>query len=225
MDIQTLHGQIVELQKEVINLKLQVEFLSSNKKEVYYQKQLEKLLGGLHTTTKHGITDISTKDAIYEIKCWNQYKSCLGQLKSYSVGNENKRLYAIFFGDVVQSKIGSILDLFTQNNIEVYKIVESSIGIISLTRLDQLQNQYLHKDVFYKWLDTHLVYKENSVLQLKDTIELFLNKKIHSRQLHIYIIFIEHYIQSHFSNLKFNYSQFWYNNKKYKGWFHLYLTI
>jgi regulator of replication initiation timing len=107
-----LQSQIDNLQSQVDNLNCQVTVLSARKNEIFYQKHLEKLLNGSHQKTKHGYTDITTHDAIYEIKRWNDYKSCFGQLKSYSVGNEHKRLCAAFFGVIPPSKKQEIISLF-----------------------------------------------------------------------------------------------------------------
>lgn len=95
------------------------------KNEQYYQKKLEKLLNGTHTKTKHGIVDIITKDAIYELKNWKNYKQVVGQLKAYSIGNSNKRLCAVFFGECDNNKKLEITTFLESQNIISYEIHES----------------------------------------------------------------------------------------------------
>lgn len=135
---QKLNNLTIHLQNELIIVKQQLEYALQKRNEIFYQKQLEKILNGTHKSTKHGITDIFTKDAIYEIKCWKNYKACFGQLKSYYLGNEDKRLCAAFYGEINLEQKHKIIDLFSQNNIEVYEIKECSEGIVSLHLLNEL---------------------------------------------------------------------------------------
>lgn len=177
-------------------------------------------MDGKHQTTKHGITDIFTKDSIYEIKCWKNYKACFGQLKSYHVGNEDKRLCGVFYGDVKEEQKQNILDLFIQNQIDVYEINENSEGIITLTQLTKSKENYQNE--FYNWLDKNIEYKEGSILKLKDLCELYLDKHyIHSKELSKYKIDIENYIKVKYKNIKYKYGIITINNKQYRGWINL----
>ena len=126
--------KLLKLENELNNVRHVLE----KRNELFYQKQLEKLLNGTHKTTKHGITDIFTNDAIYEIKCWKNYKSCFGQLKSYYLGNEDKRLCAAFYGETNEQQKEKIIDLFSHNKIEVYEIKETCDGVIYLQKLNKL---------------------------------------------------------------------------------------
>jgi hypothetical protein len=211
--------KLLKLENELNNVRHVLE----KRNELFYQKQLEKLLNGTHKTTKHGITDIFTNDAIYEIKCWKNYKSCFGQLKSYYLGNEDKRLCAAFYGETNEQQKEKIIDLFSHNKIEVYEIKETCDGVIYLQKLNKLVENNKESD-FYKWLDENIVYypslgnKENNILKLSETVSLYLGEKISSRQLGNYRKEIEKYIKDKFNNVDFEYKQFWINDIKYKGW-------
>lgn len=220
--IDILKTELYETKSEVLYLKMQLENVFEKKNEIYYQKRLEKLLNGTHKRTKHGVTDIFTTDAIYEIKCWKNYKSCFGQLQSYYLGNEDKRLCAVFYDEIKNDKKNDIVELFTKHNIQVYEIKENNDGIISLNQLNDLNNQCIDND-FYNWLDKHIEYKEGNVLKLSDTIELYTGKKISSRQLGKYRKELENYIKEKYKNIDFKYNQFMINNIKYKGWKDLYM--
>jgi hypothetical protein len=220
-----LQLQIDNLQGQVNYLNYQVTILSTRKNEIFYQKHLEKLLNGTHQKTKHGYTDITTHDAIYEIKRWNDYKSCFGQLKSYSVGNEHKRLCAAFFGDTSFSKKQEIISLFSQNNIEVYTFLENDN--YKLSRLNpeiDVENNLIHQDSFEKWFDENIVYKEGSILQLKDVCYSFLNQVVPSRTKTKYKKEIEKFIKYKYPNVNNNMQHSTHNGIKYKGWIHFTLT-
>lgn len=130
-----------ELVSDVSNLQKQIDEINSklvsHKGEKFYQKHLEKILGSTHQRTKHGITDVTTEDAIYEIKKWINYKQCFGQLKSYSIGNHNKKLCAVFFGEMKEERKKDIIDLFIQNNIEVYEFIDNC----DMVRIDNCEDK------------------------------------------------------------------------------------
>ena len=133
--IDKLQKQIEEMRIGMEEMRKQIEEMNIvHKGEKFYQKQLEKILGGGHVRTKHGITDVTTDDAIYEIKEWKKYKACFGQLKSYSIGNENKRLCAAFYGQIKPERRSEIVELFTSNNMEVYEVTDAA----EMNRLDKL---------------------------------------------------------------------------------------
>ena len=128
--------EISLLRNELNEVKAKFEFYNEKKSEQYYQKKLEKLLDGTHTKTKHGIVDIITKDAIYELKSWNNYKQVVGQLKAYSLEKQsNKRLCAVFFGECKEQKKSDIIDFLVLENIEVYEVYEDDEAIIRLRSL------------------------------------------------------------------------------------------
>jgi hypothetical protein len=227
--------KITNLQNELNEVKQQLQYTIEKRNEIFYQKHLEKLLNGTHKTTKHGITDIFTKDAIYEIKGWKNYKSCFGQLKSYYVGNEDKRLCAAFYGEINEEQKQKITELFSQNKIEVYEITESYDGVISLKHLNEFIKENdeqesckndgcendICKDNFEKWLDKNIEYKEGGILKLNEVCEMYLSKKVAFRSTSKFKKEIEKYIKSKYPKEDYLYTNSSYNNIKFKGWLHL----
>jgi len=73
---------------------------------------------------------------------------------------------------------------------------------------------------FYNWLEENIIYKQGSILKLQDTIEIYIGKKIGTRQLGKYRKEIEKYIKEkyHIHNIEWEYKQFWLGDIKYKGW-------
>ena len=71
---------------------------------------------------------------------------------------------------------------------------------------------------FYNWLEENIIYKNGSILKLQDTIEIYIGKKISTRQLGKYRKEIEKYIKDKFKNIEWEYKQFWIGDMKHKGW-------
>jgi prophage antirepressor-like protein len=71
---------------------------------------------------------------------------------------------------------------------------------------------------FDYWLDENVIYKENAVLKLQDTIEIYIGNKISTRHLGIYRKKIEKYVKEKYRNIEWEYKQFWISDIKYKGW-------
>jgi P4 family phage/plasmid primase-like protien len=71
---------------------------------------------------------------------------------------------------------------------------------------------------FYNWLEENIIYKQGSILKLQDTIEIYIGKKIGTRQLGKYRKEIEKYIKEKYNNIEWEYKQFWLGDTKYKGW-------
>lgn len=74
---------------------------------------------------------------------------------------------------------------------------------------------------FYNWLEENIEYKEGSVLKLQELIELYLGKKIGSRQLGKYRKEVENFIKEKYPKVQHEYKQFWISDKKYKGWLNI----
>lgn len=217
--IQFLYTQLHEQRKLISELQNEVAILKESKSEIYYQRFLEKQLGASHKVTKYGITDITTDSQHIEIKHWKHFKACLGQLKSYNHG-DNKKLIAALYGDEYKKK-QDVIDLFHSHDISVWELNDSPNGIVIVKHIKEISEE----NDFHKWLDKHVKYKENSVLRLQETVECFLNKHVHSRNLSIYRLQIENYISSVYKqSVKNKYSQFWIGGTKYKGWLHLSLS-
>lgn len=66
------------------------------------------------------------------------------------------------------------------------------------------------------------MYKENSLLQLKDILQIFMNQSnIHSHASHPYKLKVETFIKQHFPALKPIFGKVRIADKTYSGWKHL----
>jgi P4 family phage/plasmid primase-like protien len=80
-------------------------------------------------------------------------------------------------------------------------------------------NEYRQENnEFYNWLEENVEYKPGSILKLQDTIEVYIGKKISTRQLGKYRKEMEKYIKERYTNVDWEYKQFWVGDIKYKGW-------
>ena len=80
-------------------------------------------------------------------------------------------------------------------------------------------NEYRQENnEFYNWLEENVEYKPGSILKLQDTIEVYIGKKISTRQLGKYRKEMEKYIKERYKNVDWEYKQFWVGDIKYKGW-------
>jgi P4 family phage/plasmid primase-like protien len=71
---------------------------------------------------------------------------------------------------------------------------------------------------FYNWLEENIGFNLGSILKLQDTIEIYVGKKIGTRQLGKYRKEMEKYIKEKYKNVDWEYKQFWIGDTKYKGW-------
>ena len=78
-------------------------------------------------------------------------------------------------------------------------------------------NEQVNND-FYKWLEENIGINTGSILKLQDTIEVYIGKKISTRQLGKYRKEMEKYIKERYTNVDWEYKQFWVGDIKYKGW-------
>lgn len=126
MNCQCNYNEIMNLLKEFQTkfeeLEKRVEKVETKKDESFYQRHLERILGGRHTVTKHGISDIETENAFYEIKRSHLYKHAVGQLKAYSRGKPHKHLIAAFFGEVSECRMKLIVEFLNSENIHVVEL-------------------------------------------------------------------------------------------------------
>jgi hypothetical protein len=201
------------LEKRIEALENQILSLTGNKKlESFYQKQLESYFGGKHHNTPFGEIDILTPDSVIEIKHWPRYKEALGQIQAYSKSFPNHHQIVVFFGEYKNKD--KVISLFSLNNIQVKEVSLDSDNQLIVTDLSKIESQ----DEFTKWLDENVVYKDDGILKLQDTVELFTGKKISSRLLGKFRKEIESYIKIKFPKNCSDYHQFWIGDKKYKGW-------
>ncbi|KAJ3027811.1 hypothetical protein HDV00_010845 [Rhizophlyctis rosea] len=78
--VSVINGDLAKIKECLVSVK---------KKEPYYQKMMEEKLGGTHLRIFSngvliGITDITTEDAHFEIKVWDDYAMVPGQLGKYN---------------------------------------------------------------------------------------------------------------------------------------------
>lgn len=125
-----------KLQSQINDLQDKLEKVMPNRKEHFYQKHLEKVLKGKHTKTRHGITDIETKDSIIEIKYWKNYKNVVGQLKAYAFDQKTKkRLVAAFYGNVSQSYKKHVVEFINAEEIKVIELQDNADGSVVIKEL------------------------------------------------------------------------------------------
>jgi hypothetical protein len=198
-------------------LSKEVEELRDNKNEIYYQRYLEKHLGGYHKVTKYGITDISTETHHIEIKRWKNFKSALGQLVCYNHG-DNKQLVVAFFGEYKDKP--KIIELFHSKNIEVWGLIKTGDGI-------EIEKYKTSKNMdFEEWLDQHIKESKNEseYIELKTVCELYLNRsKISSKTSTKYKTKIEEYIKDKFPRIYYAYRQLDSLPSRPRGWSNLQL--
>jgi hypothetical protein len=198
-------------QEEIIKLRYDITALQYKRNEKYYQKFLEKELGGGHQATKFGITDISTDTYHLEIKHWSNFKACLGQLQAYN-HNDDKRLVAAFFGDIASSKKHDVIQLFYDNRIEVWELCEFNHEVKILKHKVEGEN------LFMEFLHKHLRYSPGSQINLKTILDLFFGQPLPSRKACVYRQQVESYIKKRFPKASWKYSDTTFNSKRFRGW-------
>lgn len=94
-------------------------------------------------------------------------------------------------------------------------------GFIGNTKIRGWENFSFYNidDPFIKWLDTHIEYKENSVLKLNVICEQYLGQtNLHTNILSKYKKPIENWIKMNYKDVKNLHGCIKSNNKTYKGW-------
>jgi len=218
-EVKELRSENDSLRSEVNNQKCEIDELRGIKKEIYYQKYLEKHFGASHKVVKYGTTDITTETHHIEIKNWKQYKHCAGQLSCYN-HNDNKKLIAAFYGEYKDKD--KVIDLFHDKGIEVWDLIKNPFGIdIEKHKLESDNND----DHIINWLEANVVYKQYGILRIKMVCELIgnsLDTKFNNNQKGEIRHKVSKWIKSKYPNVNHifqdNYSI---NNTKYRGWIHL----
>lgn len=206
-----------QLESQVRTLQTEVCWLRENKKEIYYQRFLEKHFQASHRVTKYGITDITTDLHHVEIKIWKNYKACLGQLQSYN-HVDKRSLIAAFYGDYADKD--KVIELFHAKHIEVWDLKDAPNGIA----IEKFVLNTENKD-FHEWLKEHVVFEQGSILKLKDICETYLMRQVGPRTMSSYKKDVEYHIQEHHHQVYHVYrDQFWRNGDKCRGWEHLSLV-
>ena len=223
------HGLINGLRKEmhglINDLREEIDTIKENKKEIYYQRFLEKMLGSGHNITKYGITDITTDTQHIEIKCWKNYKNCMGQLLAYN-HKDTKQMVAAFYdepGKIYKDK-EKVIELLKSNNIDTWEMIKTPYGI-EIKKYQCDNNIKKDTDNFYDWLEEHIHYKKNNITKLKDIVELYVGKSVGSRTINPFRKDIEKYIKKNFKNMNYNYQNTTFEGISYRGWLHIGLKL
>ena len=91
--------------------------------EKQIQHKLHKKLGGkIEVCTTHGRIDLLTRDAIIEIKKYDDWKHAIGQLHVYSIGYPNKQKMIYLFDIPKNNVLDDIKTICRDMNIKVKKI-------------------------------------------------------------------------------------------------------
>jgi hypothetical protein len=211
-------SQIEQLKFENNELKQDVENLKAKRDEHYYQRFLEKCLGATHKKTALEITDITTENEHIEIKHWKNYKAAYGQLSCYN-HNDNKTLCAYFFGDIKSNLRESIIDFYRTKNVSIKEFINTPNGIEIHTVLDAtLEKQNKKEKNFNNWIDEHICYKENSVLNLKDICYAYYKEHLNIHQKNKLRKDFEEIISKKYKNINNICIQSRHNGIKFYGW-------
>jgi hypothetical protein len=200
--------KLVEKQQtEIETLKSEIDIIKDVKKEIYYQKFLEKYFQSSHKVTKYGVTDISTETHHIEIKSWKCYKQALGQLQSYNYGDKKKLIVALFNDYIDKEKV---IELFHSYNIDVWDLIKTPQGI-DIKKHDKQTN------TFYNWLIENVEHHKGSILALNQVCEKFLGKTVSSKIATRYKREIERFITERFPTVDSQYKQHW-GVVRSRGW-------
>lgn len=213
-----LESVITDLQNEIKQMKIyfenEIKELKEKRKEIYYQKFLEKHMNATHKKTKFGITDISTQNCHIEIKHWRDFKAALGQLLSYN-HYDHKELAAYFYGSVSDNQRNHIIELYRNKNVSIYEFVDTFDGIQIKEVLNtnkEYYNENNYKLDFYEWLNGKIMFCENAYMSLEEICSSFLKKEnFHSSVKCEYRVIIEKFLKENFKETNVNW-------KYYKGW-------
>jgi hypothetical protein len=232
-----MEEQLIEIKKELAELKenyirLKSEndlikekyfILLEKKQEIYYQRFLEKTLNATHKKTRYGITDITTDTKHIEIKHWNHYKYALGQLLSYNF-QQDKELYAYFFGHIDSNKKNCIIELYKSKNVNIKEFIDTPLGIeirdvleLSSENNKIVLNKSKNND-FYNWLEENIIVNENTVIELKDISQRYYKKEVNNHIKNRLKKQIEIWIKKNFNSMSSKYQDSRINNTKYRGW-------
>jgi prophage antirepressor-like protein len=119
-------------------------------------------------------------------------------------------------GNVVDTLKSSYQHISKEELVEKLKNNGIEIGIEEV-KMNKQENNHL-----YDWLDENIQYKQNSLLQLGEVCELYLNTiKVHSSVSSKYKKEMEKYIKKKYKQVKSEYGVVKINDVTYNGWKHL----
>lgn len=218
MDANTDCTRFSRLESKITQLESRLFALESrtNPKESFFQTYLEQKFGASHCKNNFGATDIETNDSIIEIKNWSSYKSALGQILAYTHG-KTKSKHVYFFGDKPKN-IFDVLYLFKSYGINVFHL--------SVNERNEVKEEQVceYEDEFMMWLDEHIVYKKDNVLQLSKVCELFVGNFVGTKTISSMKSRIEQFVSRKFPNLSHTYAKVRLGDKTMYGWKDICLT-
>lgn len=215
---QEFQEEINSLRQEIYALREEIDSLKENKREIYYQRFLEKMLGSGHNITKYGITDITTNTEHIEIKCWKNYKNCMGQLLAYNHRDTKQMVAALYDepGKIYKDK-EKVIELLKSNNIDTWELITTPYGI-EIKKYQCDNNIKKDTDNFYDWLEENIQKKSGDVLQLIHVCKKFFGKNVGPRTMTKYKDEIEKYIKKNFKDIDYKYKNTTFEGKSYRGW-------
>lgn len=212
--VDLLETGLSDLTKKIQSINYELDELKNERKEIYYQRFLEKHFQASHKVTKYGITDITTETHHIEIKQWKSYKSALGQLRAYNYG-DNKQLIVALFGEFKDK--AKVIELFHSNEIVVWDLIKTPYSV-DIVKYEKNTNA----NDFDSWLLENINYETDSNLKLSDVCKTYSTRNIARRNMVEYKVCIENFIKKQHPSLKHTYTaDSRHHGKKYAGWLHL----
>lgn len=209
--LQELENTVTKQNELIQTMTTELENLKDQKKELYYQRFLEKHFQASHKVTKYGITDITTEEFHIEIKQWRNFKNCLGQLRCYNHG-DNKGLIAAFFGDYKDKQ--KVIDLFSAEYIFVWELVQTPSGI----SINKLSNIKKPGSEFEEWLEKNVIRQDNSIIHLRDICYFYTKVTLPKVEKTKLKELVEHWISTKHKDIKHKCQDSKFNSLKYYGW-------
>lgn len=205
---------IDQLQRDVQTIKDNGQSPEYN--EHFYQKKLEKHLGGTHQRTSYGIADIVTADGVYEIKSWKNFKQVVGQLNAYNSELRRKKRCAVFFGSYGQKKKEEVVELLSSQGIEVFEVSFDSGEL-------QFSTVYSKKmeDQLLTWFRKNIFEEPRAVLPLKSVCQAYFNGIVGIKTKSKLRKRVERMIAPHFPHVNGTCVRTTVNGEPFQGWFNL----
>ena len=132
---------------------------------------------------------------------------------------------------VSRTVVGSTIDTLKScykhiSNDELTKRLESGVKFTINDKTDRPPEYNAENVDFCNWLDKNIRERHNSLLNLKDVCESYLDKKnIHSSVANRIRIDLESWIRRRFDNIRYIYTDSSLNGIRYKGWIGLELAV
>lgn len=219
-----LEQQFFNINKRLLAIEHHIGLSQEN--EEWYQKQLEAYFKGKHENVLHGITDVSTKNEIIEIKCWKKYKESLGQLLSYNFTEDKRTMIAAFFGkcNYNETKKNKIIHLFTSHGIRVLQLGRDANGMLQVNELGYDENGTLRVNTLsdnVQYFDTTITdFVQKYIVPCEENILTRREVKSFYKQLYHMKLNIDDFEKEIMEKYNIEYKDSRFNGEKYRGWLH-----